>query len=61
MPTLEEILDLIEKNQTITLKEWAIPIITEASIGWSVGGLFAFEKVEDPSRPLGFSYRPKLD
>ena len=58
---LEEILDLIEKNQTITLKEWAIPIITEASIGWSVGGLFAFEKVEDPSRPLGFSYRPKLD
>ena len=58
---LEEILSLIEDNQTVVLKEWSIPIITEASCGWSPGGLFAFEKVDDPSRPLGFSYRPKLD
>ena len=58
---LEEILDLIEKNQTVVLKEWPIPIITEASCGWSPGGLFAFEKVEDSSRPLGFTYKPKLD
>lgn len=55
-----EIMDLIEKNQTIILKEWPVPIITEASCGWSVGGLFAFEKVKDDN-PLGFKYYPKLD
>ena len=55
-----EIMDLIEKNQTIVLKEWPVPIITEASCGWSVGGLFAFEKVKDDN-PLGFKYYPKLD
>ena len=55
-----EIMDQIEKNQTIVLKEWPVPIITEASCGWSVGGLFAFEKVKDDN-PLGFKYYPKLD
>ena len=55
-----EIMDLIEKNQTIVLKEWPVPIITEASCGWSVGGLFAFERVKDDN-PLGFKYCPKLD
>lgn len=55
-----EILNLIEKNQTVVLKEWPIPIITEASVGWNMGSLFAFQKVEDDSE-LGFHYEPKLE
>ena len=56
-----EIMDLIEKNQTIVLKEWPVPIITEISAGTSVGNIFAFEKYEDPNSKTGFYYRPKLD
>lgn len=56
-----EITALIEEYQSLKLDQWPIPIITEASIGWSSGGLFAFEKREDKSNPLGFQYWPKLD
>ena len=56
-----EIMDLIEKNQTIVLKEWPVPIITEISAGTSVGNIFAFEKYEDSNSKTGFYYRPKLD
>ena len=57
---VNEIVSIIEENQTVVLKEWRVPIITEASIGWSVGGLFAWEKVPDNTE-RGFTYRPKLD
>lgn len=58
---VHEIMSLIEENQTIVLKEWPVPIITEISAGTSVGNIFAFEKCEDPNSELGFYYRPKLE
>lgn len=57
----EEIIKLIEDTQTFTIPQWPIPLICEASVGWTPGGLFAVERVNDPSRPGGYTYRPKLD
>ena len=57
---VNEITSLIEENMTLVLKEWRVPIITEASIAFTSGSLFAWEKVQDNTE-RGFTYRPKLD
>lgn len=60
-----ELVGLIEQNQTVKIKEWPIPIITEASLGWSMGNVFAFERVwhtdENGNRTGEWHYEPKLD
>ena len=60
-----ELVGLIEDNQTVKIKEWPIPIITEASLGWSIGSVFAFERVwhtdENGNRTGEWHYEPKLD
>ena len=60
-----ELVGLIEDNQTVKIKEWPIPIITEASLGWSIGSVFAFERVwhtdEKGNRTGEWHYEPKLD
>lgn len=56
-----ELLGLIEDNQTLILKEWRVPIVTEGSMGWSVGGLFAFERIFDNEEKTKWHYVPKLD
>ena len=58
---VHEIMSLIEENQTIVLKEWPVPIITEISAGTSIGNIFAFEKCEDSNSDLGYYYKPKLE
>ena len=58
---LNEIMGVIEDNQTVILEGWPVPIITEASCGWSVGELFAWERVYDTEDKSKWHYIPKLD
>ena len=58
---INEILGLIEDNQTLRLKEWRVPITTEGSLGFSMGGLFAFERIFDNEEKTKWHYVPKLD
>ena len=57
---LNEITGIIEDCMLVHLPEWKVDIITEASFGFSSGGLFAWERVKDNTE-RGFTYRPKLD
>lgn len=54
-----ELIAKIEDNQTIKLKEWPVTLLTEASIGWSMGSVFAVERVYNDDGT--FFYRPKLE
>ena len=51
---------MIEEAMLIHLEGWRVDLITEASFGFSSGGLFAFERIKDDTA-RGFTYRPKLD
>ena len=56
-----EILGIIEDTQAMKLDQWPVKIETEGSIGWSMGSLFAWERVKDETSPCGYWYRPKLE
>lgn len=55
-----ELVGVIESNQTMKFDQWPIPLICEASVGWSVGGLFAFER-RPADNEFGYQYWPKCD
>ena len=56
-----EILGIIEDTQAMQLEQWPVKIETEGSIGWSMGSLFAWERVKDETSPCGYWYKPKLE
>lgn len=56
-----EILGIIEDTQAMKLDQWPVKIETEGSIGWSMGSLFAWERVKDETSPCGYWYKPKLE
>lgn len=57
---LNEIVKIIEDNQSIRLPEWPVPIITEPGIGWSMGHVYDFHNVPDDSE-VGFHLEPDLE
>lgn len=56
---LLEILDIIKETQTVKIKEWPVNIVTDPSIGWSMGRVYDFHRVEDDTE-LGYHYEPDL-
>ena len=52
----EEIVQIIEELMTVKLPEFPVTIAVEASIGWSMGGVFAVAYDKEKER-----YVPKLD
>lgn len=54
-----EIVPIIEETMRVKLPEWPVVIEVEASVGWSMGGVFAFQKVGHPDGT--WHYEPKCD
>lgn len=54
-----EIVAIIEDTMRIKLPEWPVTIEVEASLGWNMGSLFAFHKVDHNDDT--WHYEPKLD
>lgn len=54
-----EIVSIIEDTQRIKLPEFPVVIEVEASVGWSMGGVFAFQKIDHPDGT--WHYEPKCD
>ena len=56
---LMHILKIIKETQSIKLPEWPVEIITDPSVGWSMGRVYDFHMVEDDSE-LGYHFEPDL-
>lgn len=56
---LMRILKIIKETQSVKLPEWPVEIITDPSIGWSMGRVYDFHMVEDDSE-LGYHFEPDL-
>lgn len=53
------ILKIIKETQSVKLPEWPVEIITDPSVGWSMGRVYDFHMVEDDSE-LGYHFEPDL-
>ena len=56
---LMRILKIIKETQSVKLPEWPVEIITDPSVGWSMGRVYDFHMVEDDSE-LGYHFVPDL-
>lgn len=56
---LMRILKIIKETQSVKLPEWPVEIITDPSVGWSMGRVYDFHMVEDESE-LGYHFEPDL-
>lgn len=56
---LMRILKIIKETQSVRLPEWPVEIITDPSVGWSMGRVYDFHMVEDDSE-LGYHFEPDL-
>lgn len=56
---LMRILKIIKETQSVKLAEWPVEIITDPSVGWSMGRVYDFHMVEDDSE-LGYHFEPDL-
>lgn len=56
---LMRILKIIKETQSIKLPEWPVEIITDPSVGWSMGRVYDFHMVDDDSE-LGYHFEPDL-
>lgn len=56
---LMRILKIIKETQSVKLPEWPVEIITDPSVGWSMGRVYDFHMVEDDSG-LGYHFEPDL-
>ena len=56
---LMHILKIIKETQSVKLPEWPVEIITDPSVGWSMGRVYDFHMVEDDSE-LGYHFEPDL-
>ena len=56
---LMRILKIIKETQSVKLPEWPVEIITDPSVGWSMGRVYDFHMVEDGSE-LGYHFEPDL-
>ena len=56
---LMRILKIIKETQSVKLPEWPAEIITDPSVGWSMGRVYDFHMVEDDSE-LGYHFEPDL-
>ena len=56
---LMRILKIIKETQSVKLPEWPVEIITDPSVGWSMGRVYDFHMVEDDSE-LGYHFEPDL-
>lgn len=56
---LMRILKIIKETQSVKLPEWSVEIITDPSVGWSMGRVYDFHMVEDDSE-LGYHFEPDL-
>lgn len=52
-------LKVIKETQSVKLSEWPVEIITDPSVGWSMGRVYDFHMVEDDSE-LGYHFEPDL-
>ena len=55
---LLEVLNIIENTQTFRAPQWQIPILTEPSIGWSMGHVYDFVRVDHEDGT--YEYKPSL-
>lgn len=56
---LMEIMKLIKETQSVKLKDWPVEIMTDPSVGWSMGRVYDFHIVEDDTE-LGYHFEPDL-
>mgnify|MGYP000608833724 FL=1 len=56
---LMRILKIIKETQSVKLPEWPVEIITDPSVGWSMGRVYDFHMVDDNSE-LGYHFEPDL-
>lgn len=56
---LMKALKVIKETQSVKLPEWPVEIITDPSVGWSMGRVYDFHMVEDDSE-LGYHFEPDL-
>lgn len=56
---LMRILKIIKETQSVKLPEWPVEIITDPSVGWSMGRVYDFHMVEGDSE-LGYHFEPDL-
>lgn len=56
---LMRVLKIIKETQSVKLPEWPVEIITDPSVGWSMGRVYDFHMVEDDSE-LGYHFEPDL-
>lgn len=56
---LMKALKVIKETQSVKLPEWPVEIITDPSVGWSMGRVYDFHMVEDDSE-LGCHFEPDL-
>lgn len=56
---LMHILKIIKETQSVKLPEWPVEIITDPSVGWSMGRVYDFHMVDDDSE-LGYHFEPDL-
>ena len=56
---LMEIMKLIKETQSVKLKDWPVEIMTDPSVGWSMGRVYDFHLVEDGTE-LGYHFEPDL-
>lgn len=56
---LMRILKIIKETQSVKLSEWPVEIITDPSVGWSMGRVYDFHMVDDDSE-LGYHFEPDL-
>lgn len=56
---LMRILKIIKETQSVKLPEWPVEIITDPSVGWSMGRVYDFHMVKDDSE-LGYHFEPDL-
>ena len=56
---LMKALKVIKETQSVKLPEWPVEIITDPSVGWSMGRVYDFHMVEDDTE-LGYHFEPDL-
>lgn len=56
---LMKALKVIKETQSVKLPEWPVEIITDPSVGWSMGRVYDFHMVVDDSE-LGYHFEPDL-
>lgn len=56
---LMRVLKIIKETQSVKLPEWPVEIITDPSVGWSMGRVYDFHMVDDDSE-LGYHFEPDL-